>query len=271
MIIDTHSQLVTKEAFECLPKEMARSHQAMFKDMKFPGVEDTIKDMDDAGVDTSVIVAIDAETTFRYKVSNDLVAETVRKYPDRFIGFASVDPHKGYGACDELERSVKTLGFKGLKVLPHLIKTYPNDKIMYPLYEIAQDMNIPILFHTGTQFHAGTKIKYCQPVYLDEVAVDFPKMKIIIAHFGYPWFYEGLAIVLRNRNVYFNIAGWSPKRIPEEVIRQINGPLVRKVLFGSDYPLLTRVRIVKELNELKLNDGVKELLMTENPKRVLNI
>ncbi|MBN2283067.1 MAG: amidohydrolase [Deltaproteobacteria bacterium] len=271
MIIDTHSQLFTKEAIESLPEEMARSYQLMFKDLKFPEIEDTLKDMDEAGVDLAVIVAIDAETTFRYRVPNDLVARTVEKYPDRFIGFASVDPHKGLPALDELERAVKELGLKGLKLLPHLLKCAPNDPIMYPVYEVAQDLQIPVLFHTGTQFHAGTKISYCMPVYLDDVAVDFPRMKIIMAHFGYPWFYEGMSVVLRNPNVYFNIAGWAPRRIPEEVIRQINGPLAGKALFGSDYPLITRVRIMKELDQLPLKDGIKQLLVSENPKRLLGL
>ncbi|MEA3223851.1 MAG: amidohydrolase family protein [Thermodesulfobacteriota bacterium] len=271
MIIDTHSQLFTKEAIENFPEEMARSYQSMFKDLKFPEIEDTIKDMNDAGVDIAVIVAIDAETTFKYKVSNDLVAETVKKYPDRFIGFASVDPHKGVLAAEELKRAINELGLKGLKILPHLIKLNPNDPAMYPLYEIAQDLDIPVLFHTGTQFHAGTKIKNCMPIYLDDVAVDFPRMKIIMAHFGYPWFYEGMAVVLRNPNVYFNIAGWAPKRIPIDVIHQINGPLSTKALFGSDYPLISRVRIMKELDELPLKDGIKELLISENPKRLLGI
>ncbi|MEA3470779.1 MAG: amidohydrolase family protein [Thermodesulfobacteriota bacterium] len=271
MIIDTHSQLFTKEAIESLPEEMALGYQLMFKDMKYPDITDTLKDMEDAGVDMSVIVAIDAETTFNYRVSNDLVAETVGRYPDKFIGFASVDPHKGVMAAAEMERAINDLGLKGLKVLPHLIKSNPNDPVMYPLYEIAQDAGIPVLFHTGTQFHAGTKIKYCMPIYLDDVAVDFPRMKIVMAHFGYPWFYEGMSVVLRNPNVFFNIAGWAPRRIPDEVIRQMNGPLAGKCLFGSDYPLISRVRIMNELDKLPLKDGIKDLLVSESPKRLLGI
>lgn len=271
MIIDTHSQLFTKAAIESFPEEMAAGYRAMFAETQMPEIEDTLKDMDEAGVDVSVIVGIDAETTFRYRVSDDLVAETVQRYPDRFIGFAGADPHKGKLACDGLEKAVKELGLKGLKLLPHLARMRPDDPAMYPLYETAAGLNIPVLFHTGTQFHTGTKIKYCRPLFLDDVAVDFPGLTIIMAHFGYPWFHEALSVVLRNPNVYFNIAGWSPKRIPEDVIRQINGPLRHKALFGSDYPLLTRVRIVTEIDALPLKDGVRELLMTENPKRVLGL
>lgn len=271
MIIDTHSQLFTAEAIESFPEEMARSYQAMFRDMALPTIEDTIADMDAAGVDRAVIVGIDAETTHRYRVSNDLVAQTVARFPHRLIGFAGADPHKGKLACDELVRAVNELGLRGLKLLPHLADIAPDDRRMYPLYETARDLKIPVLFHSGTQFHAGTKIRFCRPLYLDSVAVDFPELQIVMAHFGYPWFHEGLAVVLRNPNVWFNIAGWAPKRIPEEVIRQINGPLRYKALFGSDYPLLKRTRIVAELAQLPFKEGVQQLLMSDNPKRLLGL
>ncbi|MFH1983732.1 MAG: amidohydrolase family protein [Pseudomonadota bacterium] len=271
MIIDTHSQLFTGEAIESFPEEMAAGYRAMFTEIAMPTIEDTIADMDAAGVAKAVIVGLDAETTFRYRVSNELVAEAVASHPDRLIGFAGADPHKGKLACDGLIRAVTELGLRGLKLLPHLHRLHANDPAMYPLYETAAGLGIPVLFHTGTQFHAGTKIKYGMPVDLDDVAVDFPKLTIIMAHFGYPWFYEGLAVVTRNPNVYFNIAGWAPRYIPEPVITQINGPLKYKALFGSDYPLLTRVRIMEELDRLKLNDNARELLLESNPRRVLGI
>ena len=119
MIIDTHSQLWTKEAIETLPEEMATSYRKAFKDLRIPTIEDTIKDMDEAGVDKAVIVAIDAETTYKYKVSNELIADTVKLYPDRLIGFASVDPNKGFVAIEELKKAVTGLGLKGLKLIPH--------------------------------------------------------------------------------------------------------------------------------------------------------
>ncbi len=271
MIIDTHSQLWTKEAIESFPKAMAEGYKSMFKDMGFPSIEDTLKDMDAAGVDKAVIVAVDAETIHKYRVSNDLVAETVAKYPDRLIGFASVDPHKGKDGLKEFERAVGELKLRGLKLLPHLVELDINDKKIYPLYEAAQSLNVPVLFHTGTQFHFGTKIKYCRPLPVDDVAVDFPRLKLIIAHFGYPWWEEALAVVRRNPFVYFNIAGWAPRYIPEGVIRLADTALTGKVLFGSDYPLLTRVRIMKELKELKLKETTFVQMTETNPKALLGI
>jgi predicted TIM-barrel fold metal-dependent hydrolase len=271
MIIDTHSQLWTKEAIESFPKAMADGYKAMFKDMGFPSIEDTLKDMDAAGVDKAVIVAVDAETTHKYRVSNDLVAETVAKHPDRLIGFASVDPHKGKQGVKEFERAITDLKLKGLKILPHLVQLDINDTMIYPLYEAAQELGVPVLFHTGTQFHAGTKIKYCRPLFVDDVAVDFPRLKLIIAHFGYPWWEEALAVVRRNPFVYFNIAGWAPKYIPDGVIRLADTALTGKVLFGSDYPLLSRVRIIKEIKELPIKETTFTAMTDHNPRALLGI
>ena len=271
MIIDTHSQLWTKEAILSFPKKMAEGYKQMFGDIGMPSIEDTLKDMEDAGVDKAVIVAIDAETQHEYRVSNELVAETVAKYPERLIGFASADPHKGKLAIRDLEKGVNEQGLKGLKLLPHLIELDINDKKIYPLYEAAQSMGIPVLFHTGTHFHAGTKIKYCRPLFVDEVAVDFPTLKLIIAHFGYPWWEEALAVVRRNPFVYFNIAGWAPRYIPSGVIQAAKTYLKGKVLFGSDYPLLTRVRILKELKELEIDDLTFTMMTDTNPKGLLGL
>jgi predicted TIM-barrel fold metal-dependent hydrolase len=271
MIIDTHSQLWTKEAIESFPPQMAEGYKHMFGEMGMPGIEDTLADMDEAGVEKSVIVAVDAETIHNYRVSNDLVAETVARHPDRLIGFASVDPHKGKNGVKEFRRAVTDLGLKGLKLLPHLVDLDINDPIMYPLFEAARDLDVPVLFHTGTQFHAGTKIRYCRPLFVDDVAVDFPGLNLIIAHFGYPWWEEALAVVRRNPHVYFNIAGWAPKHIPPGVIQAANSYLKAKVLFGSDYPLLSRVRILKELRELNLKDDTLTMMTEENPKRLLGL
>ena len=276
MIIDTHAQLYTREAVkgnvEGIPDEMAKMFKGYSQFFSGKGMElYTIEDMDAAGVDKSVVVAVDAETTLGFKIPNVLVAKMVEKYPDRLIGFASVDPHKGEKAVVELEDAVRNMGLKGLKIIPHLIDVYPNGKLMYPLYEKARELGIPVLLHTGTHFHLGRKIKYCQPIHVDEVAVDFPELKIIIAHFGYPWYQEALAVVQRNFNVYFNIAGWSPRYIPDMVVQHMDSILSHKVLFGSDHPLLPRKRILDELGGLNLKEETMKKLLSENAKRLLQI
>lgn len=267
-IIDTHAQLWTAEAIMTMPEAMRDGYIRVFGS-DLPTLDDTLADMDSAGVSKSVLVAVDAETTFNYRVSNELVAEAVRSDPNRFIGFASVDPHKGDTARRELRRAVEQDGMKGLKVLPHLFELPVNHKTMYALYEEALELGIPVLFHTGTQFHTGTKLKFCRPIDVDEVAVDFPDLKLIIAHFGWPWYEEAMAVVHRNLNVYFNIAGWAPKRIPKFVFDYMKGPVREKALFGSDYPLVSRKRIVDELAEIDIPEEVRERLYHSNALEVI--
>ena len=274
MIIDTHAQLFTKDFVEGIKSGKIAGLDALGYERFFYGKAeplDTVADMDEAGVDVSVIVAVDAETTADYRIPNDLVAEQVQKAPDRLIGFAGVDPHKGEAAVKEAERAVNELGFRGLKFICHLNELKPNDKKFYPIYEAAQAMNIPVLHHTGTHYHFGRKIKYCRPVYIDDVAVDFPSLSLIIAHFGWPWTEEAIAVAMRNPMVYINVAGWSPKYYPEVLVRHMNGPLKGKILFGSDHPLLSRKRIVSELADVPLSDMARANLMSENAKQLLKI
>jgi len=267
-IIDTHAQLWTAEAIMSMPDAMRENYVRVFAN-NLPSIDDTITDMALAGVSKSVIVAVDAEVKWGYRVSNELVTEAVSKNPDKLIGFASVDPNNGEGARNELRRAVKEDDMRGLKLVPHLCEIQVNEPVMYPLYEEAQELGIPVLFHMGTQFHAGTKLKFCRPIDVDEVAVDFPDLKLIIAHFGWPWYEEALAVAHRNTNVYFNIAGWAPKRIPDFVWSYMKGPVKEKVLLGSDYPLVSRKRIMDELAGIDLPDDVREHLYYKNALNVI--
>lgn len=271
MVIDTHSQLWTKQALSNFPPSMLRGYEQMFKGVKTFELEDILSDMDQAGVDKAVLVAIDAETVWHYKVPNELVADAVRRHPDRFIGFAGVDPNKGVLAVDEVSRSVEELGLSGLKFIPHLIEMTPNDPRMYPVLKKAQELALPVLFHTGSHFHTGARLRFCRPETLDDVAIDFPELKLIAAHFGFPWFYEAMAVVQKNANVYFNIAGWAPKYIPEYVVRMMNGPLAGKALLGSDFPLISRTRLMQELKELPISPDTLRRLTSENPAKVLGL
>lgn len=271
MVIDTHSQLWTKEALATLPESMIRNYEKVFKGLRTFELEDILADMDAAGVDKAVLVAVDAETVWRYKIPNELVADAVKRYPDRFIGFAGVDPNKGILAVDELSRCYEILGLSGVKFIPHLINMEPNNLRMYPVLEKAQELGLPVLFHTGTHFHHGARLKFCRPDTLDDLAIDFPELNIIAAHFGFPWFYEALAVIQKNANVYFNIAGWAPQYIPEYVVKMMNGPLAAKALLGSDFPLIPRTRLMRELSELPISLDTFRKLTSENPSKVLGL
>ena len=279
MIIDIHAHPLTKEVLE-LPgaKTLFKPYEAIFhSELKPISLEQMIEGMDKAGVDKTVLCSMNMETMALdglegFNVPNELIAEAVNQYPERFIGFACVDPRKGYLAGKELEKAVRELGLAGLgEILPSDVELYPNDKLMYPLYEKALELDIPVLIHTGQLFDPGNKLKYNNPIFVDDVAVDFPSLRLIVAHFGWPWTEEAIAVVQRNPNVYFDISGWAPKYLPKLVIDYMNGPLSDKVLFGTDFPLIWWDRFISELRALPLKESTKQKVLGENAKRLLKL
>ena len=279
MIIDIHAHLLTKEVLE-LPgtKELYQPYEAIFhREVKPISLEQMIEGMDRAGVAKTVLCPLNMETMLLdglegYKIPNEIIAKAVSQYPDRFIGFACVDPRKGYLAAKELEQAVRELGLVGLgELLPSDVELYPNDELMYPLYEKALELDIPVIIHTGQIFDPGTKLKYSNPIFVDDVARDFPSLKLIISHFGWPWMEEAIAVVQRNTNVYFDISGWAPRYLPKLLIDYMDGPLSDKALFGTDFPLISWERAVSELRALPLKESTKEKVLGENAKRLLNL
>ena len=227
-----------------------------------------------------VIFAIDAETTSGVPyVGNDWVASVVQKYPDRFLGFASVDPWKGTMAIQELERSVTELGLRGLKLHPTTQAFFPNDTRFYPLWEKCTELGIPVLFHTGqTGIGAGApggggyKLKYAQPIpYIDDVAADFPHLTIIMAHPAVPWQEEQLSVALHKANVYIDLSGWSPKYFRPILIQYANTLLQDKVLFGSDYPALQPDRWLRDFEALEIKEEVRQKILLENARKLLKL
>jgi len=279
MIIDIHAHPLTKEVLE-LPgtKELFQPYETVFhRETKPISLEQMIEGMDKARVAKTVLCSINMETMMMdglegYKVPNEIIAKAVSQYPDRFIGFACVDPRKGYLAIKELELAVRELGLVGLgELLPSNIELYPNDKLMYPLYEKVLELDIPIIVHSGQIFDPGTKLKYSNPIFVDDVARDFPSLKLIVAHFGWPWMEETIAVVQRNPNVYFDISGWAPRHLPKLLLDYMDGPLSDKALFGTDFPLISWERAVSELKDLPLKESTKEKVLGENAKRLLNL
>jgi predicted TIM-barrel fold metal-dependent hydrolase len=227
----------------------------------------------------AVIFEIDAETTSGVAyIGNDYVAGIVQRYPDQFMGFASVDPWKGKLAVQELERSVKELGLRGLKLHPTTQAFYPNDTHFYPLWEKAAELDIPVLFHSGqtgvgsgTPGGGGYKLKYAHPMLLDDVAADFPSLTIIMAHPAVPWQEEQLAVALHKGNVYIDLSGWSPKYFRPILIEYISSILKDKALFGSDYPVIQPERWLRDFETLEFKEEVKQKILLENAKKVLKL
>jgi uncharacterized protein len=226
----------------------------------------------------AVLLAWDAETaTARPRVPNELVAQACREHPEAFVGFGSVDPLKGERAVDELAGIVE-MGLKGVKLHPSLQAFAPDDERHWPLYERCEELGLVLLFHTGTSGIGagqpggqGIRLDYARPIRLDAVAASFPDLKIIAAHFGYPWHMELLAMALHKSNLLIDISGWAPRYIPSEVIRDMKGRLQDQFLFGSDYPFIQPKRCLDELSGLGLPEAVLQKVLLGNGSKLLGL
>lgn len=225
----------------------------------------------------AVIFPVDAERETGYRrYRNEEVAELCAKHSDILIPFASIDPHKGRLGAREARMLVERHGVQGFKFHPTMQGFYPNDRLAYPLYEAIVESGKPALFHTGqTGVGAGMpggngmRLKYSNPMYIDDVAVDFPDMKIILAHPSFPWQEEALSVATHKPNVYIDLSGWSPKYFPEILIRYANGPLRHKMLFGSDWPMIAPEKWLAAFDKAPFKDEVRPLILKENAARLL--
>jgi predicted TIM-barrel fold metal-dependent hydrolase len=227
----------------------------------------------------AVIFTVDAEAaTGQPALSNDEIAEAAAEHPDVLIPFGSVDPHRGTAGVRLARRLVESQGVRGVKFHPSLQDFLPNDRAAYPLYEELQALGVPALFHTGQTGIGsglpgarGIKLRYSDPMLLDDVAADFPDLTIIMAHPSVPWQDSAIAVAQHKANVYIDLSGWSPKYFPPQLVRAANTLLKTKVLFGSDYPLLRPQRWITDFQALEIRDEVKPLIMKENAVRALGL
>jgi predicted TIM-barrel fold metal-dependent hydrolase len=227
-----------------------------------------------------VLFAWDAETASGLPpVTNDFIAGCVRDHPDTFLGFASVDPLKGEAAAHELERAVRELDLRGLKLHPPAQLFRPDDRdIAYPIFETANELGIPVTLHTGTTGlgagmpgGGGIKLAYARPILLDAVAADFPNLQIVMAHPASPWQDEQIAVAVHKPNTWIDLSGWSPKRFSPELVRNLQGPLQDRVLFGTDYPFLSHEQWFRAWKTLQVPDAITEKIFLTNAQRLLNL
>ena len=224
-----------------------------------------------------VLLAWDAETaTGRPRVPNETVAAACRDYPDVFTGLGSVDPHKDSAVAEVT--SIAALGLRGVKFHPSLQAFAPDDPRYWPIFAACQEHGLLALFHTGTSGIGarrpggqGIRIDLAHPLKLDPVAAAHPDLTVVAAHFGWPWQMDLIAIALHKTNVYIDISGWSPRRIPPEVIRELRGWLSGQFLWGSDYPLLTPERGLAEFDELDVPPEAARAVLYDNAARILRL
>jgi len=227
----------------------------------------------------AVIFTVDTElATGHPALSNEEIAEAAAEHPDVLIPFGSIDPHRGVAGIRAVRRLVEQHGVRGFKFHPSLQAFEPNDRRHYPLYEELQSLDVPALFHTGQTGIGsglpggrGIKLRYSDPMLLDDVAADFPGLTIIMAHPSVPWQDAAISVATHKANVYIDLSGWSPKYFPPQLVRAANTLLKTKVLFGSDYPLLRPERWRRDFDQLDIKDDVKPLIMKENAVRALGL
>ncbi len=225
-----------------------------------------------------VVFSVDETLTGRPQVPNDDVAKFAAENSDIVIAFASVNPTRGAEAVKEAERLIATGGFRGFKLHPPLQNFRANDRIAYPFYEVLNAAKMPVIFHTGHSGigtgmpgGGGVRLKYGNPMDMDDVAVDFPDMPIILAHPSFPWQDEAISVCLHKPQVYIDLSGWSPKYFSPVLIQYANTLLKNKVLFGSDYPLITPDRWLADFDKIAIKDEVRPLILRENAIRLLGL
>jgi uncharacterized protein len=224
-----------------------------------------------------VVFAVDSPRETR-KISNEEVAELAHKESDVAIPFASVNPHRGEEGVRLARKLIKEFGVKGFKFHPSVQEFLPNDRMAYPLYEAIAEAKLPALFHTGqTGVGAGMpggggiKLKYSNPMLLDDVAADFPDMPIVLAHPSFPWQEEALSVATHKPQVYIDLSGWSPKYFPPILVQYANTLLKDKILFGSDYPVMSPERWIADFEKLSIKPEVRPLILKENAARLLKL
>lgn len=227
----------------------------------------------------AVVFTVDHESaTGHPPISNEFVADAAGRHPDVLIPFASIDPARGQAAVRAARRLVSQHGVQGFKLHPSLQGFNPTDPSIYPFYEAIAELGRPVVFHTGqTGIGAGLpggggiRLGLSNPMLLDDVAVDFPELTIVLAHPSFPWQDEALAVATHKANVWIDLSGWAPKYFPPNLVRYANSLLQDKVLFGSDFPVITPDRWMRDFDALEIKPEVRPKILRDNALRLLGL
>jgi predicted TIM-barrel fold metal-dependent hydrolase len=270
-IIDAWAQPALADSLKKLPEIARLFKQSGSSHLLETGLtaEQIVEAMDRAGVRTLMLSAW--HRPGQWVFHNDQIAEMTRKFPDRFVGVAAVNLEKPVEAVRELERAVKELGFKALRVVPWLWNRPPNDKFYFPLYVKCVELDIPFctqVGHTGPLMPSETG----RPVpYVDEVALTFPELKIVAGHIGFPWTEEMIGVAWKHENVYIDTSAYLPRYYPPQLIHYLKTYGKEKVLFGTNFPQLSLEKCVLQAEELGLSDEVAAKFLFQNARRVFNL
>lgn len=227
----------------------------------------------------AVVFTVDAATaTGHPALSSEAIAEEVAAHADVLIPFGSVDPHRGAAAVEQARRLVERYGVRGFKFHPSLQGFAPDDPAFRPLFATLEELGTIALFHTGQNGIGaglpggrGIKLRYSNPLLIDDVAADFPGLQVVLAHPSVPWQAEAISMATHKSNVFIDLSGWSPRYFPAELVKAAGGRLRRQVLFGSDYPLITPERWIADAATLGLPEEVMPMVLKDNAARLLGL
>ena len=279
MWLDVHVHpLLVKELVDSRP-ELQRAADEIFDLRTSPQPLSTLlAEMDLCGIERSILLPINCEKSHGCKLpSNEEVSQIVRQESGRFVGFASVDPHMGREALTEMRGSHDQLGLKGLKLNPALQQFDPAGSAALEIYAEAERLEMPVLVHTGITFSNRFSIRHNQPLVFDDVARKHPRLRICLAHVGWPWVWDAITVAMRNPNVYIDTAG-TFTGTPDESIRQITSlvparfienSLSEKLMFGSDYPRIEINKMFAAISGLPLRKDAAEAILRGNALRFL--
>ncbi|WP_255950040.1 amidohydrolase family protein [Streptomyces odontomachi] len=277
--VHTHAE-VSRTGHPALSSELMAASEKYFAahGHRMPTIDETADHYRQRRM-AAVVFTVDAEHALGHPpIPNEEVAEDCAAHPDVLIPFASLDPWRGRAAVREARRLVEEYGVRGFKFHPSLQAFSPDDRMAYPLYEAIEELGVPALFHTGqTGIGAGLpggggiRLKHSNPLLVDDVAVDFPGLRIILAHPSFPWQDEALAVATHKPHVYIDLSGWSPKYFPPQLVRYANTLLKDKVLFGSDYPVITPDRWLSDFEKLDIKPEVRPRILKDNALRLLGL
>lgn len=278
-IIDLHCYPNTRRWVECQGPYVEALGKYWGRVWTPKSEEEVVRDFEEAGVE-ALLVALDLETTIGTPpCDNDYVAGMRDRHKDRIIqAWGTVDPLKGDIAIKEAERAIKELRMLGLHFHPISGHYAVNERRFYPLWETIASLNVPVMIDVGmTGMGAGmpggmgAKLRHAHPSAIDELAADFPNLKIVAAHPGWPWIEETTAVVLHKGNVFWEMSGWAPKYLPDSLKSDIRGRLKDKVMFGSDYPSIPYERLFREWDEIGYSDEIKEKFFHKNAEQALGL
>jgi len=257
--------LFESDFFDSLKRWNTRSQQDT---LKIVPIEQMIGIMDEVNIEKGILCAWRGPQG--WLISNDEVIDTINKYPNRFAGLCTVNLYRPMDAVMELRNRIKS-GFSGLRILPWLWQIPPNDRRYYPLYSECVQLKVPFCLQVG---HTGPLMpsEPGRPIpYLDDVAREFPDLKIVGGHIGYPWTNEMISLATKYPNVYIDTSAYTAKRYPQELVTFISTNGKKKVLFGSNYPMISPKRCLEGLDDLKLTADTKQLFLYDNAVRVFNL